>query len=364
MPVAVDPVESAKAARLRYVTDSTPGIRRRRAGASFTYVGPSGRPLRDPDELRRIRALAVPPAWRDVWICRVANGHVQATGRDARGRKQYRYHPRWRATRDETKYGRMITFGEALPRIRARVEHDLALPDLPREKVLATVVKLMELTAIRVGNEEYAKANDSFGLTTLRDRHVEVDGDRLRFEFRGKSGKRHAIAITDRRLARIVKRCQDIPGYEIFQYLDDDGTRHSIGSADVNEYLREISGDEFTAKDFRTWAGTVLAAAALQEIGAAPTQTAAKRNLTQAITSVAAQLGNTPAICRKCYVHPALLDGYLGGTLCNTLARLTSKTRDVAGLRSDEAVILAFLRAAHADATEPLSRKLERSVTR
>ncbi len=308
--------------------------------------------------------LAVPPAWRDVWICPVANGHVQATGRDARGRKQYRYHPRWRATRDETKYGRMITFGEALPRIRARVEHDLALPDLPREKVLATVVKLMELTAIRVGNEEYAKANDSFGLTTLRDRHVEVDGDRLRFEFRGKSGKRHAIAITDRRLARIVKRCQDIPGYEIFQYLDDDGTRHSIGSADVNEYLREISGDEFTAKDFRTWAGTVLAAAALQEIGAAPTQTAAKRNLTQAITSVAAQLGNTPAICRKCYVHPALLDGYLGGTLCNTLARLTSKTRDVAGLRSDEAVILAFLRAAHADATEPLSRKLERSVTR
>jgi DNA topoisomerase-1 len=364
VPVAVDPVESAKAARLRYVTDSTRGIRRRRAGASFTYVGRSGRPLRDPDELRRIRALAVPPAWRDVWICPVANGHVQATGRDARGRKQYRYHPRWRATRDETKYGRMIAFGEALPRIRVRVEHDLALPDLPREKVLATVLKLMELTAIRVGNEEYAKANDSFGLTTLRDRHVEVDGDRLRFEFRGKSGKRHAIAITDRRLARIVKRCQDIPGYEIFQYLDDDGTRHSVGSADVNEYLREISGDEFTAKDFRTWAGTVLAAAALEEIGAAPTHTTAKRNLTQAITSVAAQLGNTPAICRKCYVHPALLDGYLDGTLCDTLVRLTTETRDVGGLRPEEAVLLAFLRGAHADATEPLVRKLERSIAR
>ncbi len=204
----MDPVESAKAARLRYVTDATPGIRRRRVGSTFTYVDPSGRSVRDGAELRRIRALAIPPAWNDVWICLVANGHLQATGRDARGRKQYRYHPRWRATRDETKYGRMIAFGEALPRIRTRVERDLALPDLPREKVLATVVKLMELTAIRVGNEEYAKANGSFGLTTLRDRHVEVAGDRLRFEFNGKSGKRHAIAITDRRLARIVERCQ------------------------------------------------------------------------------------------------------------------------------------------------------------
>ncbi len=360
-PTAVDPVESAKAARLRYVTDDVPGIRRRRAGSGFVYVDPAGRTIRDPEELRRIRALAIPPAWTDVWICPIANGHLQATGRDARDRKQYRYHPRWRATRDETKYGRMIAFGEALPRIRARVEEDLARPGLPREKVLATAVKLMELTAIRVGNEEYAKTNDSFGLTTLRDRHVEVSGARVHFEFRGKSGKRHVIDVDDRRLARIVKRCQDIPGYELFQYLDEHGERRAIDSADVNDYLREISGEEFTAKDFRTWAGTVLAAAALQEIGPGVTQTATKRNLTQAVARVAEQLGNTPAICRKCYVHPALLDGYLDGTLVDALAKLAS-TATADGLRADESVVLAFLRAAHADKIEPLASKLQRSL--
>jgi DNA topoisomerase I len=299
-----------------------------------------------------------------VWICPIANGHVQATGRDARGRKQYRYHPRWRATRDETKYGRMIAFGEALPRIRARVEQDLARPGLPREKVLATVVKLMQLTAIRVGNEEYAKANDSFGLTTLRDRHVEVSGDRVHFQFRGKSGKRHAIKVSDRRLARIIKQCQDIPGYELFQYLDDDGERRAIGSADVNDYLREISGDEFTAKDFRTWAGTILAVAALQEIGAAATQTQAKRNLTQAIVKVSEQLGNTPAICRKCYVHPNVLDGYLDGTLLETLTSLTKSAAAVRGLGDEENIVLALLRAAHVEAAEPLAEKLAGSLAR
>ena len=360
--VATDPVESASAARLRYVSDATPGIRRRRAGSGFTYVDAAGEALRDPAELRRIRALAIPPAWTDVWICPLANGHVQATGRDARGRKQYRYHPRWRATRDETKYGRMIAFGEALPRIRARLEHDLALPGLPREKVLATVVRLMEMTAIRVGNEEYAKANDSFGLTTLRNRHVEVTGDHMHFAFRGKSGKRHAIAVTDRRLAQIVKRCRDIPGYELFQYLDDAGTRCPIGSADVNEYLGEISGADFTAKDLRTWAGTVLAAEALREIGPATSESATKRNLTQGIARVAEQLGNTVAVCRKCYVHPAVLGGYLAGTLLDTLARLADTTAAQASLRKDEAVIIALLREAHADAAEPVAAKLARSI--
>jgi DNA topoisomerase I len=357
-------VESARAARLRYVSDGTDGIRRRRTGSGFTYLDARGAVIRDRDELRRIRALAVPPAWTDVWICPIANGHVQATGRDARGRKQYRYHPRWRATRDETKYGRMIAFGEALPRIRARVEQDLARPGLPREKVLATVVKLMQLTAIRVGNEEYAKANDSFGLTTLRDRHVEVSGDRVHFQFRGKSGKRHAIKVSDRRLARIIKQCQDIPGYELFQYLDDDGERRAIGSADVNDYLREISGDEFTAKDFRTWAGTILAVAALQEIGAAATQTQAKRNLTQAIVKVSEQLGNTPAICRKCYVHPNVLDGYLDGTLLETLTSLTKSAAAVRGLGDEENIVLALLRAAHVEAAEPLAEKLAGSLAR
>ena len=358
----VDPVESARAAGLRYVTDGTPGITRHRAGNGFAYRAPDGTPLRDDAELARIRSLAIPPAWTDVWICTAANGHLQATGRDARGRKQYRYHARWRVTRDETKYGRMIAFGEALPAIRARVERDLALPGLPREKVLATVVKLMEATCIRVGNEEYARTNDSFGLTTFRDRHATISGARLEFNFRGKSGKPHAIAVTDRRLARIVKRCQDIPGYELFQYLDDDGERRSIDSADVNAYVREISGQDFTAKDFRTWAGTVLAAAALRQGGAAGTATAAKKSLNEAVKEVAAQLGNTPAVCRKCYIHPSVLDGYTRGVLLEELATLTSTIRMLEGLRDEEAVLLAFLRAAQAEAAVPLEEKLRQSV--
>ena len=254
-----DPIEAAESAGLRYVSDVMPGIRRKRAGKGFSYVAPDGKTIRDPRSLRRIRALAIPPAYTDVWICSDPSGHIQATGRDARGRKQYRYHPRWREVRDETKFGRMLAFSEVLPAVRAKVDSDLARPGLPREKVLAAVVRLLECTGIRVGNDEYAKANRSFGLTTLRDQHVEVSGSTLRFQFRGKSGKSHDVELSDRRLARIVQRCQALPGEDLFQYVDDEGNRQTIGSGDVNDYLRQASGQDFTAKDFRTWAGTILA---------------------------------------------------------------------------------------------------------
>src|SRR5881396_2020055 len=256
-------VEAAAAARLRYVSDARPGIQRIRVGRGFKYSSADGTEVTDPQALQRIRSIAIPPAWMDVWICPTATGHIQAVGRDARGRKQYRYHSRWREVRDQTKYARLIEFGRALPRIRKRVEQDLGRAGLPREKVLAAVLRLLETTLIRVGNEEYARHNHSYGLTTLRSQHVTIDGTRLRFEFRGKGGKRHAVALTDRRLARVVRRCQELPGHELFQYLDDEGNRQSIDSADVNAYLREIGGDDFTAKDFRTWGGTVLAAFAL-----------------------------------------------------------------------------------------------------
>jgi DNA topoisomerase-1 len=264
--IGADPVESARVAGLTYVTEGRPGLARKRARKSFIYIDADGRRVRDPATLARIGALAIPPAWRDVWICASPHGHIQAVGRDARGRKQYRYHPRWREVRDETKYARMLSFAAALPAIRARVRADLARPGLPRAKVLATVVKLLETTLIRVGNAEYARANGSFGLTTLRARHVSVRGASMRFEFRGKGGKPHAVDVRDPRLARVVKRCQELPGQELFQYVDDDGRRQSIDSADVNRYLREAAGEEFTAKDFRTWSGTVLAALALDEI--------------------------------------------------------------------------------------------------
>jgi DNA topoisomerase-1 len=314
-----DPAESAQAAGLRYVSDATPGIRRRRAGTGFSYVAADGRVIRDKATLARIRSLAIPPAYTDVWICPLANGHLQATGRDARGRKQYRYHPRWREVRDETKFGRMLAFSEALPRLRKRVEADLAKSGLPREKVLATVVRLLECTAIRVGNDEYARSNRSFGLTTLQDRHVEISGSRLRFEFRGKSGKTHRVALSDRRLARIVARCQALPGADLFQYEDDDGGRVAIGSGDVNDYLREITSEDFTAKDFRTWSGTLQAVAALEALGPAPTQREAKSAILQAIDRVAERLNNTRAVCRKYYVHPAVLDTYQAGTLHEAL---------------------------------------------
>lgn len=341
-----DPAGSARAAGLRYMPDTGPGIRRRRAASGFRYVGVDGRPLRDPDDLARIKALAIPPAWTDVWICPSPRGHLQATGRDAKGRKQYRYHARWRAVRDETKYDRMIAFGEALPRIRGQVERDLALPGLPCGKVLATVVRLLETMFIRVGNKEYARANRSFGLTTMRDRHVDISDTAVRFEFRGKSGTRHAVDVRDRRLARIVARCRDIPGYELFQYRDDAGQRHTVDSADVNDYLREITGQDFTAKDFRTWAGTVLASLALQEFEAFDSQTQAKRNVVRAIERVAARLGNTPSVCRTCYVHPAVLDAYTDGALLESLSRRAEQemTGSPGDLRPEEAAVLALLR--------------------
>jgi DNA topoisomerase-1 len=341
--LVTDPVEAAQSAGLRYVSDILPGIRRKRSGKGFTYVGPDGKTIRDQKELARIRSLAVPPAYTDVWICPNPNGHIQATGRDARGRKQYRYHPKWREVRDETKFGRMLAFSEALPRIRARVETDLQRPGLPREKVLATVVRLLECTCIRVGNDEYAKANRSYGLTTLRDQHVEISGSNLRFEFRGKSGKTHRVDLNDRRLARIVQRCQALPGEDLFQYVDDDGVRQTIGSGDVNDYIREISEEDFTAKDFRTWAGTLLAVAALSEAEAFTTQRQAKSNVLRAIDRVAEQLNNTRAVCRKYYVHPAVFETYLAGTLANALGN-GSKESGKSELEAEEASVVRLLR--------------------
>jgi DNA topoisomerase-1 len=276
-------------------------------------VDPNGRTISNPVERERIRSLVIPPAWTDVWICTDPRGHLQATGRDARGRKQYRYHPRWREVRDEVKYGRLITFAQALPRIRARVAGHLRRQNLPREKVLAAVVQLLEKTLIRVGNEEYARDNKSFGLTTMRDKHARVNGSAVRFDFRGKHGIQHAIDLRDRRLARIIKSCRELPGYELFKYVDNDGRHQVIDSADVNAYLREISGQDFTAKDFRTWAGTVLAAKALAAIGDFKSTAEAKRNIVRAIDEVAKRLGNTKAVSRKCYIHPAILDAYMQG---------------------------------------------------
>jgi DNA topoisomerase I len=338
-----DPIESAQAAGLRYVSDIQPGIRRKKCGKGFSYVGTGGKPIHHEKELARIRSLAIPPAYTDVWICPSPNGHIQATGRDARGRKQYRYHPKWREVRDETKFGRMLAFSEVLPKIRERIERDLARPGLPREKVLATVVSLLECTCIRVGNDEYAKANRSYGLTTLQDRHVEISGSNLRFEFRGKSGKAHQVDLNDRRLARIVQRCQALPGEDLFQFLDDDGVRQTVGSGDVNDYIREISGEEFTAKDFRTWAGTLLAMEALTEIGAPSSQRHAKSNILKAIDRVAEQLNNTRAVCRKYYVHPAIFETYLAGTMADALQNGTQEAAKSA-LADDEASVVRLLR--------------------
>ncbi len=344
--VVTDPVAAAKAAGLRYVTDTGPGLRRKRAGRHWSYVGLDGAPIKDPAELKRIKSLGIPPAYTDVWISPNPRGHIQATGRDAKGRKQYRYHDRWREVRDETKYGRMIAFGQALPAIRAHVAQDLARRGMPREKVLATIVRLLETTLIRVGNEEYARTNQSFGLTTMRDEHVDVERDTVHFSFRGKSGIEHTIDIRDRRLAKIVKRSQDLPGEELFQYIDEDGQQQTLDSGDVNDYLREITGQEFTAKDFRTWAGTVLAAQALQEFEEVDSEARAKTNIVQAIERVAERLGNTRDVCRKCYVHPAVIDAYLDGSLVHTLRqRADAVLADaLADLEPEEAAVLAFLR--------------------
>ena len=310
-----DPVASARAAGLHYTTDTRPGIRRVRHGSRFRYFAPSGRRVTNPEELARIKSLVIPPAWEAVWICADPHGHLQATGRDARGRKQYRYHPKWRIVRDETKYYRLIGFAKALPVIRRRTNADLRRRHLERHKVLALVVRLLEKTLIRVGNDEYARQNRSFGLTTLRDGHVDVRGGRLRFVFRGKSGVDHEISLDDRRLARIVKAVRDIPGYDLFQYYDEHGRRRAIGSADVNGYLKEITGEDYTSKDFRTWAGTVLAAELLRQCDAFQSETEGKRNIVRAVESVAQRLGNTKAVSRKCYIHPAVLDSYMDGSL-------------------------------------------------
>ena len=311
---ALDPEESAKAAGLRYVTDAKPGLGRVKTGEhAFRYVDAHGKAVTDAKTLARIKALVIPPAWTDVWICAQANGHLQVTGRDQRGRKQSRYHPKWRETRDENKYERMIHFAAALPMIRDHVRKDLAKPGLTREKVLATVVSVMEQTHIRVGNQEYAKENKSYGLTTMMNRHVRVDGSEITFDFQGKSRVHHTISLHDKKLARVIKQCSDLPGHELFQFLDHDGNHHAIHSDDVNEYLREITGQHFTAKDFRTWAGSVLACDLLREFGPFETATQAKKNVVEAIKTVAEKLGNTPSVCRKCYVHPAVLEAYLGG---------------------------------------------------
>jgi DNA topoisomerase-1 len=340
-----DPRQFARAAGLTYVSDRGPGIRRRGSSLqTFSYLSPTGRAVKDPATLRRIRSLAIPPAWKNVWICPTGDGHIQATGLDARGRKQYRYHPRWRATRDETKFHRMIAFGKALPALRRATAAHLRLKGLPREKVLAAIVQLLDKTLIRVGNAAYARDNESFGLTTIRNRHVRVRGRHLRFEFRGKSGIDHAIDLDDPRLARIVKQCQELPGQELFEYVGPAGQDVDVSSGDVNAYLKEITGQEFTAKDFRTWNGTVLAARALQEVAAFDSQAQAKKNILQAVERVAKRLGNTRTVCRKCYIHPAVIDAYLDGSLLHTLAqRARREMKQVAALRPEEAAILAFL---------------------
>lgn len=340
-------LESAKAAGLRYVSDAMPGIRRKRRGTGFSYVDPDGRTVREREDIRRFRALVIPPAWTEVWICPIEDGHLQVTARDARGRKQYRYHPEFRAQRDSTKFERLFDFGEVIWKIRDRVERDVQLDGHPRNKVLATVVWLLEKTLIRVGTEELSRENKSYGLTTLRKRHVEIDGAKLRFEFRGKSGVEHAVSVTDLRIARIVQRCHELRGEVLFQYLDDDGRRQEIEAEHVNEYLREITGAEITAKDFRTWAGTMDAAEYLREVGPAPTKKEAERNIVRSIDLTAKRLGNTRTVCRKYYIHPEIITSYLRGeTLPPSPPRDRKQPRRPGGkLRQHEAEVLAFLRS-------------------
>jgi DNA topoisomerase-1 len=343
--VIVEPSAAAETAGLIYVSDEDPGIRRRRSGKGFSYKGPDGETLRDGATLKRIRSLAIPPAYTDVWICPQDNGHIQATGRDDKGRKQYRYHERWREVRDGAKFEHLLEFARVLPRIREQVRKSMSRRGLPREKVLATVVYLLENTLIRIGNADYVKQNKSYGLTTLRDRHVDIEGGELRFEFKGKSGKTWRLRHKDRRIARIVKACQDVPGQQLFQYFDEEGKRQPVTSTDVNAYLREISDREITAKDFRTWAGTVLATMALREFEIFDSAARAKRNVRAAIEAVSARLGNTPTICRKCYVHPEILNCYLdGGLLEGVKEEVEAELRDdLPGLRPEEAVVLTLL---------------------
>jgi DNA topoisomerase-1 len=355
---------AARAAQLRYVSDRRPGITRHRAEDGFLYRHPDGRPVRDGETLGRIRRLAIPPAWEEVWICAEPNGHIQAVGRDARRRKQYRYHPRWREVRDEAKFERMVGFARKLPLIRARVAQDIARDGLPREKVLATVVRLLEQTLIRVGNDEYAKANGSYGLTTLRNRHATVDGCKVVFNFKGKSGVKHRIDLEDELLATIVKQCQELPGQELFSYVSEDGEVRSIGSSDVNEYLRAIAGEDVTAKDFRTWAATTLAAIALARFEDADTKRAQKATIKLAIETVADILGNTPTVCRKCYVHPAIVTGYVERTLKPVMRAPADPPCGfwLDGLRPEEAAVMGFLEAAAAKPVKRARRATRRTA--
>jgi len=345
--LVAEAMDAAEGAGLRYVSDDRPGYTRKAKGEDFDWLDAEGKLIRDEQRLLRIKRLAIPPAWTDVWVSPSPNGHIQATGRDARGRKQYVYHERWREVRDENKYDRIISFGKALPKIRRRVSQDLKLPGLPREKVLATVVQLLERTFIRIGNEEYARENKSFGLTTMKDRHVEVKGAKLRFRFRGKSGREHEVDVTDRRIAKIISKLQDLPGQDLFQYLDDNGEVRDISSQDVNEYLRKITGEDFSAKDFRTWAGTALTAIALNAQEKFETQKQANANIKSAISAVAEILRNTPAICRKCYVHPAVLENYLDQKSIDGLKRTSEAEleKEDIDLRASEKAVLKFLEA-------------------
>ena len=341
--LVAEAIEAAEEAGLRYVSDDRPGYPRKAKGDDFAYFDTEGKPILDEQRLLRLKRLAIPPAWTDVWISPSANGHIQATGRDARHRKQYLYHERWREIRDENKYDRMIAFGKALPKIRRRVAKDLKLPGLPQNKVLATVVQLLESTFIRIGNEEYARENKSFGLTTMKDRHVEVKGSKLRFRFRGKSGQEHEVDVTDWRIAGIICKLQDLPGQDLFQYVDDAGKVYDITSQDVNQYLRDATGDEFSAKDFRTLAGTVLTAVALNAQEKFETNKQAKANIRTAISAVSKILGNTPAICRKCYVHPAIFESYLGRKSIDGLKQMTEEAKENVDLRASEVAVLKFL---------------------
>jgi DNA topoisomerase I len=340
----IDPQEAAESAGLRYVSDVGPGIRRRSSKKGFAYVNDDGSKLTAAEALRRIKSLAVPPAWTDVWICPSADGHIQATGRDARGRKQYRYHPRFRELRESTKYEHLVAFAEALPRIRAKVREHMSLRGLPREKVVATVVHLLDMTLIRIGNDDYARHNNSYGLTTLKNRHVAINGNEVRFRFTGKSGKQWFLQVRDRRIAKIIRACQELPGQELLRYLDEEGNPQGITSSDVNAYLKAVTGTEITAKDFRTWAGTVLTALALSELPTFESVTQAKRNLRNAIKKVAARLGNTPTICRKCYVHPELVTSYLGGSFALKVKCENELRDERSGLKIEEAAVLEMLR--------------------
>jgi DNA topoisomerase I len=343
----VDPKDAAESAGLRYVSDARPGIRRKKAGKGFTYTRADGSRLSEPDVLRRIRALAIPPAWADVWICPFADGHIQATGRDAKRRKQYRYHARFREIRESTKYEHVVAFVGALPSIREKVREHMALRGLPREKVLSTIVHLLETTLIRVGNDDYARQNNSYGLTTLKNRHAAVDGNEVRFRFTGKSGKQWSLRVRDRRVAKTIRACQELPGQELIQYIDEAGNCQDVTSTDVNDYLKKITGQDITTKDFRTWAGTVLAAMALNELESFDSAAQAKRNLRAAVEKVSAQLGNTAAICRKCYVHPEVLNSYMDGGLALEL-KLKAESElgsGVENLKPGEAAVLALLRS-------------------